>query len=224
VIANFPRKALEDEFLSAVGREIHSFGFSGKARQRSFHKKTPIGSLALHFPMITHPDDFDVLMHMSVRFDEIEDLVNRQERNLSARKGKQTSSLGVELGNLTEGRNKRWTIQAADQLPIVVADIMSCFRRHAVPYYAEYGDMQRAFDTLSRFDRSAWLHSPIDHLRAKRVIAFAIALRKHSDFERLVAEQTNYLKEHAAADLDDFTEFAGWLRNRAFPPSGPLRA
>lgn len=47
---------------------------------------------------------------VAIRFDKLENLINENNKFLSEREKKATFSIGAELGNIREGRQKRWTV------------------------------------------------------------------------------------------------------------------
>jgi hypothetical protein len=116
-------KDLEKALFETVSKEIAKYGFSGNQRDSCFYKRTSFGRLAFCLAFIRHRDDADVTVNMAVRFDELEDLVNEDNQLLSKAQKKSTFSLGVELGNLSEGRQKRWTVASLQDVGPVAQSI-----------------------------------------------------------------------------------------------------
>src|SRR5712691_10987592 len=96
-------KELEEALLARLGQAVEKYRFDPKPRGEVFYKKTAFGRVAFAPGFIRHQADVDVTAYVTVRFDELEDLVNEPRDHLSKTDKKKTSSLGVELGNLSEG-------------------------------------------------------------------------------------------------------------------------
>jgi hypothetical protein len=74
--------------------------------------------------------------------------------------------------------------------------------------------MRTALYTLSRDDRSAWLHSPFHDVRAKRAIGLAFLLRDREQFARLAEAKSAFLKERNDLGLASFLQFKDALDHR----------
>src|SRR5437867_11840937 len=103
-------KELKEDLLNSLGKRVEAYGFAMKAREQSLYKRTPFGRLALHLSFIPHRADFDATADVAVRFDALEDLVNEGNDLLSKAEKKGTFSLGADLGNISEGKQRRWTV------------------------------------------------------------------------------------------------------------------
>jgi hypothetical protein len=207
-------KDLEDALFEAVSKKIESYGFSGSKRDQCFYKRTPSGRLAFSLAFIRHRDDVDVTVHMAVRFDELEELVNEYENRLSKAQRKNTFSLGVELGNLSEGRQKRWTVASLQDVEPVANSIADAFVSVGLPYLQKYSDMQTALEVLSGDDNVAWLHSPFHDVRAKRALGLAVLLGDRERFSQLVSAKTEFLKSRNDPGLNSFLQFKDALEQR----------
>ncbi len=109
-----PMKELQRALLSSVAEQAAKYGFDKRPRGQTFYKKTTFGRLAFGLSFIRHKTDFDVTVHVAIRFDELEDLINEDSSLLSEAEKRNTFSLGAELGNISEGRQKRWTVASPD--------------------------------------------------------------------------------------------------------------
>ena len=207
-------KELEKALLTKLSEHVGKYGFDTKVKGQSFYKQMPFGRLAFHLSFIKHKTDFDVTVDVAVRFDELEELVNQHENRLSKAHRKGTFSLGVELGNLSKGRQKRWTVANLEDVKPVAGSIMDAFVAIALPYLEKYSDKETALDTLSGDDKAAWLHSPFHDARAKRAIGLAFLLGDQERFSRLAAAKTEFLKSRNDFGLTSFLQFRDALENR----------
>lgn len=204
-------KELERALFEEVSSKIANYGFTGNSRDSCFYKRTSFGRLAFSLAFIRHRDDVDLTVHMAVRFDELENLVNENNQLLSKAQKKGTFSLGIELGNLMEGRPKRWTVASLQDVGPVAQSIINSFLAIGLPYLQKHSDMQTALEVLSGDDKEAWLHSPFHDARAKRAIGLAFLSGDRERFSRLVAAKTEFLTARNDSGLSSFLQFKSEL-------------
>ncbi len=208
-------KQWEKALLNKLSEQVEAYGFDKKVRGQSFHKQTSFGRLALHVAFIEHDDtDFDVTADVAVRFDELEDLLNEYESHLSEAEKKRTFSIGAELGNISEGRQKRWTVADSADIEAVSRSIIDAFSRIGMPYLEKYSDSNTALDALSSDDRAAWLHAPIHDNRAKSALGFAFLLGDRERFHQVAAAKTTFLTSRNDFGLQSFLQLRDALERR----------
>jgi hypothetical protein len=207
-------KDFEKALFDAVSSKIVKYEFTGSRNDFCFYKRTAFGRLAFCLAFIRHPHDVDLTAQMAVRFDELEQLINEQENRLSKAMRKDTFSLGVELGNLSEGRQKRWTVASLEDVEPVAQSIMNSFVAIGLPYLEKYSDMKTALDVLSGDDKAAWLHSPFHEVRAKRALGLAFLLSDRERFSQLADAKTDFLISRNDSGLTSFLEFKNALEHR----------
>jgi hypothetical protein len=206
-------KELRKALLNRVGEKVKVYGFK-KAAGPHFIKKAPPGGYALHLTFINHPDDFDVTADVAVRFDDVEDLLNEHKDFLTPKQKRETFSLGVELGNLVEGKPRRWTVVDAGDIEGVADSIAAAFVNIGLPYMEKYSDPEQALAVFSGEDRDSWLHSPFDHERAKRAIALALLTKGPERFNEIAVAKTNYLAAKNDPGLQQFLTLRAALEKR----------
>jgi hypothetical protein len=128
---------------------------------------------------------------------------------------KHTHSLGVELGYLDEGKQRRWNLASHDDVAAVVPSIMALFESVGLPYLERYADPEQALQVLSGDDQASRLHAPFHDVRARRAIALAYVLGHIDQLDGLVAEKTRFLQERGDPGLPGFLEFAEEIKRRA---------
>jgi len=198
-------RRLRDDLYSSIEGRLKEFGFRGNKASRACFKKIPGGRLGFYLALINHPEDFDATVSLGIRFDAVEDLV------AGGKSDKDTSTMGGELGNFTQGSQRRWTVADADDVPVVAASIFEAFKQHALPYYERYSDPRTAFEALSKTDRSAWLHMPFHNVRAMNAVALAVLLEMNG-IKELIEEQDRYLVSLNDPMIGTFREFASRFR------------
>src|SRR5215468_768664 len=134
-------KELEKDLMKKLGERVGEHEFDTRARAQSFYKQTPFGKVALHLAFIEHPADFDVTVDIAIRFDAIEDITNEGSNLLTASEKRKTFSIGAELGNINEWKQKRWTVRSPADIDDVSRSIMDAFVSIGLPYVEKYSDM-----------------------------------------------------------------------------------
>jgi hypothetical protein len=118
-----------------------------------------------------------------------------------------TYTLGGELGNLSEGRNRVWTVAREETIPHVADSIVAKFESVGLPYFAEFSDLERVLKVLSRDDPSSCIHSPFDDRRAKLAVAIALQLEGKESAQRLAKAKLAYLVQRSDPGLPWFRTF-----------------
>jgi hypothetical protein len=211
-VSGSPLKEWQTQLLTELSKCMPKYGFDKKAVGQAFYRKTPHGRDAFHVSFIRHTNDFDVTADVAVRIDALEDLVNADNRLLSKAEKRGTFSLGVELGNLSQGARQRWTIAAVEDVPPVAESILRMFENVGLPYLDRYSSLEGAFYALSSNDRDGWIHSPIHAARCKRAVGLAYLLGKQEDLNRLISDCESFLRDKKDVGLSSFQQFATSVR------------
>src|SRR5215813_11354138 len=103
-------RRLKELLLERVNRRLSPYGFARRPRFQEFSRKTDFGRHGFHLSFIRHEEDFDVAGDVAVRFDAVEDLVNKTKPFLADGDKEDTYTLGADLGNISGEGDKRWTI------------------------------------------------------------------------------------------------------------------
>ena len=205
-------KELQEQLLSQLATKLNAKGF--KRKEQSFHRDIPGGKQIFHITWIKHQSDFDITGDVAVRHDVLEELVNESNPRLSKREKSQTASIGAELGNLSMGQPLRWTVSSEADIPEVCEGILAVLESVGLPYLQRFSSLEEVLSALSFDDQDAWLHSPIDHIRAKRAIGAAYWLGRRETFTQLVKLKTQFLKNRKDFGLSEFMSFAEKLAKR----------
>lgn len=201
-------KHLQDAFLQRLSVVLRKHGFvRGKDKQTSYWPK-PFGWAAFHVALIPHKDvDFDITADVALRYEAVENLVNADNELLSKTQKGQTATIGCEIGNLTTGRQRRWTIASEANIESVLTSIEDALVLFALPYIQKYSDANEVFTLLSSNERSAWLHSPIHSERCQRAIALAVILGKDARLHTIIHECQSFLTAREDLGLARFEKF-----------------
>jgi hypothetical protein len=208
-------KELQDGLLAELDKALAEYGLKRPARSQSFYGKTPWGKSAFHISFMKHRDNSDVTADVAVRIDELEQLVNENNPRIVEPEKRKTFSLGAELGNISEGRQKRWTLATRRDVEPVAFSVLTTFRNVALPYIEKYANPQNAFEALKPNDRASWLHSPFHAERCKQIVALALLLRRVNDLDQVIEACADFLRDRNDPELGDFLDFAQGIRARA---------
>ncbi len=115
--------SISKELLSQLAKGLEPQGF--RRREQSFVARMPGGSHIFHVSLINHTQDFNVTADVAVRHDALQDLVHESNSLLSKKEKQQTASVGAELGNIAEGRQKRWIVAGPEDAEEVCSSILS---------------------------------------------------------------------------------------------------
>jgi hypothetical protein len=211
-------KPWENQILALVAERAAALGFRYVAASQSCIKRLQGGKQALHLAFARHQGYFEVSADVALRIDALEELVQASNPHLSAKEKRDTYSLGVELGNLRDGRYASWSVRGEADIPAAVLGIWDAFETHGLPYLQKHQDMAAAFELLSSNTREASMHSPIHAQRAKRAIALAILLGE-KDLEALVERELAFVSSVKDPQRPALERFISELRQQGkLPP------
>jgi hypothetical protein len=216
--------ALNALLFRALSEPMAKHGFKAKIRDQSFEKKLPFGCAWFHLSFIPHqPTDFDITADVALRVDAVEKLRNEDNNRISRTQKSQTASIGVELGNLTQGYQRRWSVRDESDILLAVLSIQSAFESTALPYFERFSNLDEMLAVLSRNDQVGSLHAPFDGNRCMTALALAYVLKKSDRIEALITQNDQYLSmpveggptadRQRAFDLESFRNFAGKIRD-----------
>ncbi len=201
-------KELQKELFDALIPGLGVHGFAPIPVDQAFHKVVPEGRWIFHVAFVPHDAHFDVTGDVAIRIDAVEDVVNRGNTALLARDRKRTATIGAELGNIADGRQRRWTVRTATDLIDVAASVVREFETFGLPYLERYSNLETMLEAISREDRSSWLHAPIHDARWKRAVALAVVLGQGDVAAKLVDRGGRYLRDRKDPGAKSFEDFA----------------
>ncbi|MBT5018861.1 hypothetical protein N8590_02605 [bacterium] len=209
-------KHLQQLLLTSIGNQVKKHGFKPRLKMQVFHRYYDWGRDSLHLCFINHVDDFDVTADIAIRFDRLEELINEENHLITKAEKKDTSTIGVELGNLAEGEQKRWTVRQESDVAGVAKEITDYFEKVGIPYLSKYGDMRETMEVLSGEERDSWMHSPLDDYRAKAAVGLAWLLNDQRRFNVLVESKREFLANVSNQNIsvESFDKFVDSIRKQ----------
>ncbi len=172
--------------LSEMEPKLSHLGFSLNRRDQQYTRARPGKKEACHLAHIKHRDDFDIVADIGIRFDAVENLLGEFRTHLSAKDKAKTYTIGVEMGNLMQGKRIRWSVREQSDVPVVSAAIVRAFDSIALPYFSRLSSLEDILPIVSHDDPEAWLHAPLHGDRAQTALAIAFLLDQKHTFNQLV--------------------------------------
>ncbi len=198
------RLSTQRELLAYTGQRLQVFGFNPKANGQDFYKKGEKAKWAFHLSFIPHPEDFDITIHVAVRIHDIENLVNQYDMKIRPSAKKSSMTLGVELGNLSQGRPIRFTLDEVEEIPKVGDALMALFERVGWPFLERHSDLPSTAKVLTGEDRRDTLLAPFMGPRYMAAVAATYLLGESQKLLSLVPLYETRLRERNDLYLDSF--------------------
>ncbi|WP_051530076.1 hypothetical protein [Anoxybacteroides tepidamans] len=161
---------------------------------------------------INHEDDFDITLHVGIRFDQLENLIHENNNLIIKKEKAPTCTIGVEIGNLTIGEQKRWTVKDENDIEFVSQDIFRSIKEVVIPYINKYSNIENVFHLCLKDDQEASLNAPIDYVRAMHAVGLAKLLNKTELLEDVIQQKMKYLQEKKDFGLPIFMDFVEHIK------------
>jgi hypothetical protein len=213
----FPARLKHSQKLLLNGMSVVAVkhGFERKVYGQSFRMPRPFGWAAVHLSFIPHGEsDFDLTADVALRVDAVEELLHADNSLISKKEKLEAATIGCELGNLSDGKQRRWKIVTESDVKPVIASLDAALMSIALPYMDRYSNLEETFAVLCRNDAEAWLHSPLHHYRGMRALALAIFLEKYDRLEGIIEQSEAFMKSIGDPNLRFFELFARTIRER----------
>ncbi|MES1054017.1 hypothetical protein FOA24_35085 [Bacillus thuringiensis] len=202
------KKELKSKLLHSIGEKLKEKDYKTRITHQGFVKKFDKGKISIHLAFIDHVEDFHVTLDVGIRFEELENMKNQWDDGLTAREKKETYTIGVELGNLVYGEQKRWTVEKETDILPVSTEILKEIEQYFIPYINKYIDMESVFDLCVRDDEKAsLLGTTFEGYRAQNAVGFALLLKKEDMLEEIIKQKRDYIKKRDKFQLELFEEF-----------------
>ena len=211
MIEKAERSSAQRTLLLGLADQIGTFGFNPKVLGQSFYQVVPTGKWVFHISFIVHKADFDLTADVAVRVNAIEDRVNEYDTKLSAAEKRQSMTLGGELGNISEGVPRRWTVSSVEDIPAVCDKVIEAFQEIGLPFLQKHSDAVAAHRVLVSSKQADLLLAPILGPRYMRAIASAYITGNTSGIEALASRYEAKLSETGDLYLEDFRSLAHGL-------------
>ncbi len=162
---------LRDALLAVLDKALRSRGY--RRSEQAFRKDDARCRRIFHLAFTPHQSDIDVTADVAVRHHAVETLAVEHHALLRPHDVAERATVGVELGNWTDGRPHRWTLSAPDQVEVVAADILKRLNDLGEAFLERFADLAEVRRVLEEDGREARMVCPFPERRAKIVAAAA---------------------------------------------------
>jgi hypothetical protein len=194
--------------LVELGKHLGPEGFPARPSGYSFRKRTEFGNVAIHLNIAQYEDEFSAAVHVSIRFDAVENLVNACANSalLTEAIKKRSATLGCELGNLKEARRREWRVVESSDISRIASEMAAFIREWGLAYFKTYSSMETAYGVLGANRPQAAASGGFESI-AERAVALAYVIGGAPEAGRMIEvkrEQMNALDPRHRALFEQF--------------------
>jgi hypothetical protein len=200
--------------LVKLGQYVKAHGFDPEPADQCFYCPSATGKWVFHIAFMPHQHDFDLTADVAVRNNAIEDLVNQYDSKLSKLERRTSMTLGGELGNLSQGRQMRWTIARFSDIPEVCEEVSRTFENVGLPFLQAHSDIETIHRVLTSSDSKDVLVAPLLGPRSMRAVASAYLLGEGIGIKVLAQRLEAKLMEREDLYLKDFRALCAGLLSK----------
>jgi hypothetical protein len=202
---------LRNLFLHQFGNAVAPLGFH--RCKAGYERVVRLGSEFLIPTTIKHSSDFDITLDLAIRMNDVEEVLERGEgRTLD-----NLSTFGGDIGNIAQGKQRRWTVTDTSDVTTVVSAILGLIETEGFRFFREYSDRMFALSLFCKEGRMGMLLMPSSVQRAKLAVALAKIEGNSSSFEDVLKGQLTFLKSRGDPGFESFVEFAARLQQADEP-------
>jgi hypothetical protein len=209
--------SLDKELFQELRTRLEPFGFRGRASDRTFRRKTPLGYHGIAYTDAKYVVELHSSLYASVRIDEVEHLLNACRNYMTARTAKETATVHYSVRQLRDRQRQAWWDIRLDADVGAVADEMAeHLRELALPFFDRFSSKEAVYAVFSKDDEEAMGYSGTRESRAEAAIALALLLGGPAEASRMIEVKRSYLRtiRQDAVNLALFEEFvARFQRN-----------
>lgn len=190
-----PVRTARTALLQELGSRLKLQGFPARPSGYSFRRKTAFGCVGVHLNIAQYETEFHAAVHISVRFDAVEEIMGACENLLSAAEKRKSVTFGCELGNLKEGRRREWRVAVGhSDLRKIASEMAQLVVEYGLPYFERYSSIAEVYDVFSSDDPKAGVHVAPPLWRGERAVAMAFVLGGPAEATRMIEAKRNYLR------------------------------
>ncbi len=193
--------------LDRLGGGLKSEGFRTRVSEQALVRKGSETTDCVHVAFISQGGTLDFTIDVAVRYEDVEDLVNRAT-DVPRKLWSRTASLGAELGNIERGAFYRWEGLSSESLEEHASEGLETVRRVGLPFFDRFLARDEALRILLADDKNAWRYCPVHHARAIRAVAMLLV--DSAPEERMadvVRAKLNFLRQRPSHEERLFRRF-----------------
>src|ERR1700722_10821758 len=161
-------KNLKDKVIKGIEESIDSEGFQFRKKPCAFVKSIPEGSASLYLLHRHYPNQAFFRLHWAVRIDRIADIYNtvaEKDEEYFSDTQVFSNGMGVLIDYIDNGNrkanaaDKEYMIEQDEDVPALIAEMVSDIRRYVFPYFEQNNTLERANELLNRIPEERSVHS-----------------------------------------------------------------
>lgn len=202
-------KELEALLLRELAQELTTFKFKPRLRQQEFFIDTGSAERVVHVGFIRHKIDIDATLDIGVLLPAVEKVLKN-----GGWIGSGSATIGAEIGNVVDGRPRRWAIRTELDAIRVASEMATVFATFGVGWLEKFSNLEVVFDELATNDRHSWLLMPLHAKRCAIVVTLAILLRSGEEASTIANDCQTFLAARKDPQLEAFIKYAELLLAR----------
>lgn len=206
------KKKKGKELLYAFWPPLTTIGFVPKTSEKSFWRSFNNGLGSITFDFLENPTGLEVKVFAEIRFDELENLKNQMNIQLSDWEKMRTFSFSDECGYLHGKQSpQKWFLNDEKDMEDLVEEMSEAILDTIVPYLESYSNMERALEYMLETTGTT-VHKSMETVSINAVGLAFILERK--DLDDIIAAKTKLLKEKGNRNIDDFLSFVHQIKRQ----------
>ena len=193
---------LKRAILDFLKKNLAPNGF--RRSDRIFYRKIPIGRQILYVAFLRGQDEINVVLNVSIRHDEIENLYSSLE---DVKPNNRRATIGAELGKLSSKETMMWPVAHISDVPSIGNEILFAFWKIGWPFLTEYAVSEKILNVLLDDGPKGNTFCVLSDLRAEKALVAAYVLGKKDNYDSLIDAKLSYLLEKKNPYLKEFLEF-----------------
>lgn len=208
------RRELQVQLVERLAERFDRLGLHYSSGSQDFYLDAAIMRQNLHLSFIEHQTDFDAVIYVSLRHNGLLGTLNEFAPTWDQSDKNRIASLGNELGILSQGAQRRWSIHSEESVEPACNGMLAEVESFAIPYWQRFSEPEEILRVVSKDDSESWLHSPFHDTRAQTAITAARLLNNQSYFKELVQRKSNYLIHEFVQGVGRFLALAKELDHK----------
>lgn len=178
-------------------------GFRAKLRDQLFSRMAATSSWLIHISFADAQSRLDATLDLAIRSTAAQRRLTRVGFGVP-----EGATMGAELGNIIDGRPRRWTLLSETDCESVAHEMYDCCESFAINWFRRYESDDAILDVLSSGDDSAKLYSPVAVKRFLSILALAQQVWPETRVRQLVTDYHRALTEQKDPQLSAFAFYS----------------
>jgi hypothetical protein len=208
-LLDFDYSKIKKDFLNLFYLRMLELGFD-KKKSWTFYKTTVFGKVGVGLSIWKNYNCMDVAPSVSIRIDELENLLDGFRDSILNEKESSSFSVGANIGNIRSGVYRKWQIYYESEIKENIDEIVEMVKIVGLPYIEKYSNPQEMFSGLIN-PKTGWLLSPMIAYRIQKALALTFVLDDYDLFLKESLEGEKILINHPQGKVKEFLLLRDWL-------------